>query len=145
LKSFLLRGKKEKTVQKNKKREEEGIDTILGPGANFEGDLEANSGVRIDGRFKGNMKLKGLLIIGKTGSVEGEIHARNAVIGGSLEGKIKIDERIEFQTGARFSGELSCKGIKIEDGVKFDGSCSMTKEPPRVSQLEEKRKDEAGR
>lgn len=114
-------------MAKLEKREEK-LDTVIGAGANFEGTINVKGGIRIDGRFKGNISVDGLLIIGKEGNVEGEIQAKDAVVGGKLKGKVKVDNKIEFQSGAQFEGELTCRGLVVEEGVKFDGSCSMTKE-----------------
>lgn len=108
---------------------EERVDTVIGAGAKFDGNLEIQGGIRIDGKIKGNLKVQGLLVIGKTGRVEGEIFAKDALVGGTMLGKIKVENKIEFQSGASFEGELVCKGLVIQEGVRFNGTCSMTKEP----------------
>jgi cytoskeletal protein CcmA (bactofilin family) len=114
-------------MTKLEKREEK-VDTVIGAGAKFDGNLEIQGGIRIDGKLKGNLKVQGLLVIGKTGQVEGEIFAKDALVGGIVLGKIRVENKIEFQSGASFEGELVCKGLVIQEGVKFDGTCSMTKE-----------------
>ena len=103
------------------------LDTILGPGSNLEGDLSAKGNLRIDGTFIGKLKVEGSLIVGKDGVLEGEFHTKNAIISGSLKGKLFVEEKAEFHSGAKFDGELSCKGLVVEDGVVFDGLCRMTK------------------
>lgn len=103
------------------------LDTILGPGSELEGDLSAKGSLRIDGSFNGKLKVEGSLIVGKDGNVEGEFHTKNAVISGSVKGKLYVTEKAEFQSGAKFDGELSCKGLVVEEGVVFDGLCQMTK------------------
>ncbi len=103
------------------------LDTILGPGSQLEGDLSAKGSLRIDGTFTGKLKVEGSLIVGKDGRLEGEFHTKNAVISGSVKGKLYVAEKAEFQSGAKFDGELSCKGLVVEEGVIFDGLCQMTK------------------
>ncbi len=110
---------------------EERIDTIMGQGCDFDGKLSVRGSMRIDGRVKGKLSVQGTLFIGKTGFFDGEIRAKNAVVGGNLKGKVNIDEKIEFETGARFSGDLLCKGLIVNDGVIFDGNCNMSQQPPR--------------
>ncbi len=111
----------------------EKMDTIVGEGGVFEGTIEVKGGTRIDGKFKGNIKVEGTLVVGKTGMIEGEIFAQNAKIGGHIQGKMVVAQKVEFQSGARFKGDLYCKGLIVEDGVIFDGTCTMSESAPEKS------------
>jgi len=122
---------------KDIKNFEEKMDTILGQGAELEGNISVLGSARVDGKFKGNLKVQGTLIVGKTGNLDGEISAKNAVIGGTIKGKLKIEEKVVFESTARFTGELTCKSIVIEEGVIFDGNCTMSAKPSQ-GQKEEK-------
>ncbi|MCA9698005.1 MAG: polymer-forming cytoskeletal protein, partial [Myxococcales bacterium] len=48
----------------------EDITTILGKGSSFEGKLTFEGTVRIDGRFSGEIRTEGTLIIGETAEVQ---------------------------------------------------------------------------
>ncbi len=111
---------------KDVKNLEEKMDTILGQGAEMDGNISILGSARLDGKFKGNIKVQGSLIVGKTGVIDGEISAKNAVIGGNIKGKMHIEEKVVFESTARFNGELTCKSIVIEEGVIFEGNCTMT-------------------
>ncbi len=113
-------------MMKDNKIVEEKMDTIIGQGAEMEGTISILGSARIDGRFKGTLKVQGSLIVGKTGLIDGEITAKNAVIGGNIKGKLHIEEKVVFESTARFNGELTCKSIVIEEGVVFDGNCTMS-------------------
>jgi len=54
-----------------------------------------------------------------------------------VKGKLYVAEKAEFQSGAKFDGELSCKGLVVEEGVIFDGLCQMTKKVGEKSLLGE--------
>lgn len=45
-----------------------------------DGRLSAKSTVRIDGRFTGEIDLKGSLVIGKNGYVQGNINCENVLV-----------------------------------------------------------------
>ncbi len=122
----MMKAKENRTFEK--------MDTIVGEGGVFEGTIEVKGGTRIDGKFKGNIKIEGTLVVGKTGIIEGEIFAQNAVVGGRIEGKMNIAQKVEFQSGARFKGDLYCKGLIVEDGVVFDGTCTMSETPSKPTQ-----------
>ena len=113
-----MKGKETKPYEK--------MDTIVGEGGIFEGTIQVKGGTRIDGKFKGNIKVEGTLVVGKSGVIEGEIFAQNAVVGGHIIGKLVVAQKVEFQSGARFRGDLFCKGLIVEDGVIFDGTCTMS-------------------
>ncbi len=108
------------------------LDTIVGQGTVFEGNITIDGSARIDGKFKGKIEAKGTVVVGKNGKVEGDVIAKNAVIGGEVKGTIKVQDRVEFETGARFDGEVYCKTLVVQEGVTFDGSCSMTKKEQHV-------------
>ncbi len=107
---------------------EEKMDTIIGQGAEVTGNISVLGSARIDGKFKGNVKIQGTLIVGKSGIIEGdEISAKSAVIGGQVRGKLNIEEKIIFESTAKFQGELTCKTLVVEEGVIFEGTCNMQK------------------
>jgi cytoskeletal protein CcmA (bactofilin family) len=108
--------------------DEEKLDTVVGAGTEFEGNIKVKGGVRIDGTFKGKLNVQGLLAVGKSGHVDAEVQVKDASIAGRVKGNAKVEEKVEFLSGARFEGDLVCKGLVIQEGVIFDGSCSMSKQ-----------------
>jgi len=111
---------------------EEKMDTIIGQGAEVTGNISVLGSARIDGKFKGNVRVQGTLIVGKAGIIEGDdISAKSAVIGGTVRGKLHVEEKVLFESTARFTGELTCKTLVVEEGVIFEGTCSMQKTPPK--------------
>ena len=110
------------------------LDTLIGQGATFDGNITIEGGARIDGKLKGKINAKGTVVVGKNGKVDGEILAKSAVIGGEIKGTVRVQEKVEFETGAKFEGEVYCKTLVVQEGVIFDGSCTMTKKeihPPK--------------
>lgn len=111
-----------------------GITNIIGKGTSFDGKLKVEGSVRIDGVVKGNVETTESIIIGKSGSVCGDVRTKDGFISGKVEGNIYASGRLEFQSGSRLSGDISCKRLVIEEGVIFDGSCSMSeKAEPEIA------------
>ena len=50
---------------------------------------QLNGDLRIDGTLKGNVHTKGLLVLGETGIIEGEVVVKNALIAGTVKAKFK--------------------------------------------------------
>ena len=99
--------------------------SILAQGCKFDGKVEANGTFRIEGEFKGTIGTPENLIIGKSGMVNAAVKVKNAIIGGQLFGNIVAENKIELQSGSHVEGDIKTKRLVIDEGVFFEGTCSM--------------------
>ena len=99
--------------------------SILAQGCRFEGKVTANGTFRIEGEFKGDIGTPENLVIGKSGIVHGSVKVKNAIIGGQLFGDITAENKIELQSGSHVEGDIKTKRLVIDEGVFFEGNCSM--------------------
>jgi cytoskeletal protein CcmA (bactofilin family) len=99
--------------------------TMLGQGASFSGDLRVQGDLVINGEFEGTIACTGDLQLGKTGRVKAEVECVVATIAGRMEGKIFAKGRVELQGGSHFEGDVQAKSFMIQEGVFFQGNCSM--------------------
>jgi cytoskeletal protein CcmA (bactofilin family) len=111
---------------------------ILGNGTKFKGNLKVAGSLRIDGEFDGDMTVSETLIIGKAGKLKGTIKTKNSIIGGTIIGNLTTIEKVELQSGASFDGDLVCKKLIIEEGVLFDGNCTMSEKKTETAEPKEK-------
>lgn len=110
-------------MEKGKK---EAIDTFLGKSTNFEGKLTFEGTVRLDGRFNGEVEGKnGTLIVGEKGVIDASILVNAIIISGEVKGNINAEDRIEIHPPARVFGDIKAPVIVIDEGVVFQGSCTM--------------------
>lgn len=98
---------------------------ILGAGTIVKGDIIANGDFRIDGTLTGTINAKGKLVIGATGSVEGEISCQNADFSGTIKANINVQELLALKSTAKLTGNIVVNKLSIEPGAQFSGSCSM--------------------
>jgi cytoskeletal protein CcmA (bactofilin family) len=102
------------------------ITALLGRGTHFEGKLEFDGRVRIDGSFRGQIRTSGVLIVGDGAEVDAEIETAVLIVkGGTLQGSVQASESIELYVPARVSGTLRAPEIFMDKGVQFSGSCSI--------------------
>jgi len=115
----------------NKKDEQTGeILTWLGKESVFEGKLILKHSLRIDGKLKGTLETTESLTIGRGGELDGEeIKVKNAVIGGTVIGRIIATGKITLEANSIFRGEMKTKKLVIHDGAVFEGRCSMSDQP----------------
>ena len=98
---------------------------IIGAGTVIEGDITTNGDIRIDGSLTGSLNVKGKLVVGASGSVEGEIICQNADVSGILKGKIGVAELLSLKSSAKLTCDIITNKIAVEPGASFTGSCSM--------------------
>jgi cytoskeletal protein CcmA (bactofilin family) len=94
-------------------------------GTIIEGDIKSDSNIRIDGYVKGTITVKGRLVLGPTGKIDGNIFCKNADLEGKLNGMIEVDELLSLKTTAKLQGEISTNKLSIEPGAIFSGNCKM--------------------
>jgi cytoskeletal protein CcmA (bactofilin family) len=98
---------------------------LIQSGTFITGDIQSNGNIRIDGTLNGTVNAGGKVILGSTGSVEGEIKCINADIEGMVNGMIKVKELLSFKATAVVTGEIYTGKLAIEPGAKFTGTCRM--------------------
>ncbi|MCK5074799.1 MAG: polymer-forming cytoskeletal protein [Calditrichia bacterium] len=98
---------------------------FFGKGTYVEGQIVAESNLRIDGKVKGKVITKNMLHVGPSGRIDGEIEAKDAVIGGKVKGKITISNKLELEAKAELIGDLNTKILIIDEGAVFRGNSIM--------------------
>ena len=121
----------EETVMKKEKYSEgkDNLNAFLGEGTSFKGNLTFEGTVRIDGKLEGEIFTKDTLVIGETAVVNATIHAGITIVSGTVTGNITAEKKIDVHSSARLFGNISTPSLSIEEGVIFEGGCTMGKKP----------------
>jgi cytoskeletal protein CcmA (bactofilin family) len=98
---------------------------FIGTGTYLEGSIEAKGSMRIDGKVKGAVKAGDTLTVGAKGEISGEVHARTAIVGGRIEGDIRVEEKLVLEANSILVGNLKAKKLVIDDGAVFQGKSDM--------------------
>ncbi|MCX6016956.1 MAG: polymer-forming cytoskeletal protein [Chloroflexi bacterium] len=77
------------------------IETVVGANCYFTGTIQSDSGICIDGFFKGNLYATGNVVVTESATVIAEIQASNIVVSGSIKGKTTAN-RIEITETGKF-------------------------------------------
>ena len=99
--------------------------SMIAQGCKFEGTVIIKGVLRVEGEFKGTIETPENLTIGKSGVVHAGVKVKNAIIGGQLFGNITAENKIELQSGSHVEGDIKTKRLVIDEGVFFEGNCSM--------------------
>jgi cytoskeletal protein CcmA (bactofilin family) len=102
-----------------------GAINALVKGTVIEGTVRCENDLRIDGTIKGKLICQAKVIIGPTGTVEGEIRCQNAVIEGNFKGILQVSELLNIRETAEVEGEITTNKLLVQSGAKFNVSCKM--------------------
>ena len=103
----------------------EGALSIIAAGMTVSGDIESSGVVKVEGRVDGSIRSARQVLVGRQGTVHGDIETREAVIGGSVEGMITASERVEIQATASVQGDIVTRTIVVAEGGRINGSVRM--------------------
>jgi cytoskeletal protein CcmA (bactofilin family) len=126
--STRLFGEEERSMKRDRTPAAAGggnLNAFLGEGTSFKGTLTFEGTVRIDGRLEGEIFTKDMLVIGEGAQVNASIHAGVVVIGGTVHGNITAERKVEINPTGRLYGNICTPSLVIEEGVVFEGSCTM--------------------
>lgn len=97
--------------------------TVIGPDAKFKGELSFEKGVRLLGRFEGQIASKGDLLVAEGASLQGEVEAGNVRIDGDVQGNLKASGKIHLSASSKLEGDLETARLEVADGAVFIGRC----------------------
>ena len=97
----------------------------IAAGTSIKGDIEAKGALRIDGSIEGNVKTPGKVVIGKEGSINGNLECENADIEGKFTGTLSVGGTLSLRASAVVDGEVAAQNLAVEPGAAFNASCSM--------------------
>jgi len=113
------------TGDRRRNRDSQGGLSIVAKDLTIAGDLQAEGVIRIEGRVVGNVHAGDQVLLCDGGIVEGDVIAREAVIGGRVHGSISSDERVELQSTAIVHGDIATRRLLIQEGGRVNGAIRM--------------------
>lgn len=99
--------------------------TVIGPDAQFKGELTFEGGVRIDGRFEGSIATRGKVLISKGGEVKAEVKANSLVLEGRIIGNLEAEDVVEIRASGQLEGDLKAAKLLVVEGATLMGRCEV--------------------
>jgi cytoskeletal protein CcmA (bactofilin family) len=96
-------------------------ESLIAEELTIEGKIEGTGHVRIAGRFKGDVHVKGNLAIEAGATLTGGVRANTVTIGGQLEGNIEGASRVELLETGVLNGDLSAESLTVAAGSRMRG------------------------
>lgn len=98
---------------------------LIGAETNIKGEVNSDGDIRIDGSITGMVTSKAKVVVGSTGSVEGNIHCENADVSGIIKGDVHVIDLLFLKKNSRLDGDIFTNKMVVEAGAIFNGSCTM--------------------
>jgi len=103
------------------------ISTLISEGAVIEGDLKAPAFARVDGQINGNITIDEGLILGEKGSIQGNVHTKEMVVYGVVNGNVSVHS-LEIKSTGKVNGDIKTHTLAVETGAVYNGNLLMGKD-----------------
>ena len=97
----------------------------VGRNVNVSGKLIFHEPVRIEGRFKGEVRSVELVVVGEDGMIEGKVYAPRLLIMGELRGDLVGCDRVVLGPRAKVFGNIDTRSLTVAEGAYFEGNVRM--------------------
>src|SRR5580700_1841293 len=92
----------------------------------IKGELSGAEALYIDGRVEGKISLPDHRVtIGRNGSAQANIVAREVVVMGKVNGNIDCSDRVDIRSEGSVTGDVSTIRISVEDGAVLKGGIQV--------------------
>jgi len=117
-----------------KKKNLEGINSLIGEGTLFKGEINSTGSLRVAGEVVGKIQVKGDVFVSENGKVVGNIFAERVIVAGEVEGNIKSQNGLEITKTGRVDGEVICDKLLIEEGSVYQGRVKVQHSQPESNE-----------
>src|SRR5882762_881995 len=111
---------------------------VLSGDVEIKGNLKFSGELTFDGKLEGEIQTDGILNLGDSATVNGNISAQSVVVRGKVNGNINAKEKIEIKAKTELFGDIRATKLVVEEGVTFVGKTEVnpnkvtpTATPPR--------------
>lgn len=115
---------------KKEEKVEPGFEAFLGEDVQFDGVLNFQGLVRVDGKMKGEINSKDTLVVGEKAVLNADVNVGRLVIYGKILGNVRASGKVELYSKGRLYGNIKTPLLVIEEGAVFKGNCDMDEKGP---------------
>jgi cytoskeletal protein CcmA (bactofilin family) len=98
---------------------------VLNSDVEIKGNLKFSGELTLEGKLEGEVQTDGLLNLGDSAIVNGNINAQSVIVRGKVNGNIYAKEKIEIKAKAELFGDIRATKLVVEEGVTFVGKTEV--------------------
>jgi cytoskeletal protein CcmA (bactofilin family) len=96
-------------------------ESIFGASVTIDGKIQSDGDVRIAGKFKGEIQIKGDLTVEKGARIAAKINADTVTIGGEVEGNVLASSQVRLLETAQLVGDIKGSTLTVAAGSRMRG------------------------
>jgi cytoskeletal protein CcmA (bactofilin family) len=95
----------------------------ISQGIKIKGEVTGSEDLFVDGVVEGKLSLttNSCLTVGPNGHVKADVHAREVIVRGKIEGKVTGRDKVQLWSTGQVTGEVQTERLAIEDGALLRG------------------------
>jgi cytoskeletal protein CcmA (bactofilin family) len=113
--------------------------TVIAAGTVIHGDVRGKGQFVVLGEIHGDGVLDGDLHVAVAAGWFGQVRAHQAIIAGTIDGGLIVDDKLEIGLTAIIRGRVSARSIAIAKGAVVEGELEVTSDAPIVEFVEKRR------
>ncbi len=101
--------------------------TLIGKSVIIRGEISATEDLYLDGLLEGTVNLPdSLLTIGPNARITAELHVRDLILFGRLDGNVTASGRVDLRDQAVVNGNLSASRLTMAETTSVHGKVELT-------------------
>jgi cytoskeletal protein CcmA (bactofilin family) len=104
---------------------------VLSADVEIKGNIKFSGELALDGKLDGEIQTDGILQLGDSAVINGNITAQSVIVRGKVHGNVSAREKIEIKSKAELFGDIRASKLVIEEGVTYVGKTEVN--PNKVS------------
>jgi cytoskeletal protein CcmA (bactofilin family) len=101
--------------------------TVIGKSVAIRGEVSGKEDLYLDGVVEGTITLtEGRLTVGPNARVMADIHVKDAIVFGYVQGDIRASGRIELRESAVVAGNIFAGRLSVEENAKLQGRVELS-------------------
>ena len=110
-------------------------ESVFGAGVTIEGKIEGDADIRIAGKFKGDIQIKGDLHIDKGARLAAKVSAANVTLGGELDGNVVASGQVRLMESGQMIGDLKASTLTVVAGSRMRGHVEFGWNPAEAAKF----------
>jgi cytoskeletal protein CcmA (bactofilin family) len=128
-------------TSKNSVMADQSAKNSLANDVEIKGSIKFANEFTFDGKLEGEITSNdGILTVGESGDVHGEVKAKSVIVMGKVHGNITVNERCELRARSQLIGDLRAARLIIEEGATFVGKSEVSPNKGMLKELGTKEK-----
>jgi cytoskeletal protein CcmA (bactofilin family) len=101
--------------------------TVIGKSVTIRGEVSGKEDLYLDGVVEGTISLtEGRLTVGPNARVLADVHVKDIIVFGYIQGDIRATGRIELRGSAEVAGNIVAGRMSVEENAKIQGRVELS-------------------